>query len=229
MVLKSGRSLALAALCFFGIAASAQADVTFTYTGNVFADGVIKDEYISNLNADPLKMSLVFSDDGKSLKRWSLSQTDLGTISPYSPTLLTAAFRLRTDDTGNVSAWFLSAAKGFADKASANDYEVSMQSNSGMDYWGNPVPAGSFPLPMDIAIRLYAPQDISNAFSAASFAPGQWTSTGTIANLNFTYDVQGPVPAPVPEPSAYAMLMVGLGAIAATARRKNRKDESFSG
>ncbi|WP_232415768.1 PEP-CTERM sorting domain-containing protein [Methyloversatilis universalis] len=214
MTAKMSLALLVAANLF--VHGAANANVTYHYTSNNLEPWVGFD---SGQPYSPLTLSLDFSDDGSTLENWSAYQEQIGAITK-ADTLglgygLTPHLYLTTDSVGQVTSWYVSVYTSYDTDGSSGAYKQSVLSYSGQ-ILGQPVSSGA-PSAWD-HVALISPLPERNFLFIAHTLrnPGTWSSTGSIANLNYQSAT------PVPEPEAYAMLLIGTVFIGMWTRRKNQ-------
>lgn len=200
------------------IAAPAFAIVTYTYTGNtLIAD--LNDERIIPA-VDPIIITMNFSDDGSTLIDWSTSQAQVGTISKSNTSDITAPnllprLNLRTDESGQVSSWFVSVLSiwDLGDPNNGANYYQNILSFNGQDYDGYELDP-YFLQSWDQALALAPlPTREMIAYGSNQISSGTWTYSSALANLDYKSVL------PVPEPETYAMLIAGLGLIGISRRK----------
>jgi hypothetical protein len=196
------------------------ANVTYNYTGNQLETwfdgnngvGLPQPYPIS----DPIRVSLTFSDNGEKLIDWAASQSRIGTISRASTATLSGGLSpligLQTDGTGAVTSWYISVYNAVPYQSSL--YDTSLHSFKDM-IAGQPAFYG--PKNYESVVEVTAPSgNRMVTYWAATYAPGNWSSTRTLQSLNF---YQSSV-SPVPEPDTWAMLFAGLAIVSFAARKK---------
>jgi hypothetical protein len=200
------------------IASPAFAIVTYTYTGNsLIAD--LNDERIIPA-VDPIIIMMNFSDDGFTLIDWSVSQAQVGTINKSNTSEITASnllpiLNLKTDQTGQVTSWFVTVLSiwDLGDPNNGANYYQNILSFNGQDYYGYKLDP-YFLQNWDLALALAPlPTREMIAYGSNQISSGTWTYTSALANLDFKSVT------PVPEPDTYAMLIAGLGLIGISRRK----------
>lgn len=217
--------LALACLLLF--AAPSFANVTYLYTGNAMEtifDDELSDMYLPQPlpTADPVLMSLTFSDNGNSLVDWSVSQTGLGSITMLDTKGLRGGLSplisLKTTPSGEVDSWYVSV-------YTPSPICETCYSESALSYKGMIDGQPLYPYSIESWDLALTRDGIGGSNAVTYLAskqndPGTWTSSGTLPSLNYhqTFILQQ-----IPEPETYAMLLAGLGLFGFIAHRRKTK------
>ncbi len=209
----------ITALALACVAASACADVVYTYTGNPLSTDPSEPPGEPGKTIAPLSIVLDFASDGSALLDWSVSQPDMGTISPADVYTIklgqitdSPSIYFYTDATGAVTSWFINV-EALDPTAPPGDVSFSKEARS---WYG--VVLGSPPL----AVGIYAEEGANAGFNAN--APGTWTATGGVLR-DFAFGDRGDLsalPTPVPEPQAAWLLLAGACVVAMRWRTRRR-------
>lgn len=200
--------LAIALGCLAG---SAAADVTYTYTGRPLQTGQ------PGVSIAPLTIVLDFASDGSALLDWTVSQPDMGTITPanvyttkHDAITDSPAIYFYTDASGAVTDWFVNVEV----RDPASPPGIALFSQWAQSWCG--VVLGAPPL----AYGIYAEEGVPGGFDANS--PGTWTASGGVLP-DFGYGDRADLATlttPVPEPASGLLLLAGGLAVAVWRRTR---------
>lgn len=205
----------------FGLINTSHASITYAYTSTP----LVASSYGNNVGHiySPLNVTLEFSNDGKELLDWSVSQPDSGALTmneadiQYSLGLHHGqVFKFATDAVGNVTTWSISVLKILEPNTASNAHSVYFYANDTNS--GHPAPGFND----GFSIYNYTPVPETQAISNTQ---GTWHTDNPIGNLYLDAVFNNNVSA-VPEPETYAMLLAGLSLLGFIAHR--RKNQQFN-
>lgn len=196
----------------FALSTSANANITYTYSGNQ----VIGHDYGAHIgeSLSPINATLEFSDDGTNLIDFTISQTEFGTLTMAdifnqyaNGNNFSQRFDFNTNSLGEVTGWRINVQKIFGDHEPGDPHFTSFDIND------------------NATAKLYGFNDGFTYFQglgdpntfAFNNTPGTWVSSNPHANIDYHHVF---TPPPVPEPSTYLMLLLGLGMIGFVGRGK---------
>ena len=214
---------ALVATLAFGSGA-AQADVIYSYTSGPLTPWVAGGTTFGT-DTSPLTISLDFTDDGSTLLDWTASQRTVGTINKANSAELpdfglNATFKLDTDSSGNVIAWYVDL---WTQTPRQSDGSIGGKQNLfsfNEEIYGFPFPGAVEA--WDLAVLANPVFGLPPSYLAGLPGPsGTWTSTGELDKLTFEAFNPGYVaPTAIPEPGNTTLMLAALGVLRLALRHR---------